>query len=392
MSSASTLPQRPATVRLTALDTLRGLIMVLMALDHASFFIARIHPFEYWNMGLPHYQDTGWFFTRWITHLCAPGFFFLMGAGLVFFRAARLEAGWSETRVTRHLMGRGAVLVLVSYLLEMVVWLLPERFSPAGTTMTPISGEQMPFVVLTVLVTLGLTMLLSAPLLGLSRRSWLAMAFIAIMAPNFLIPTLRGHEASAGVLMHLFVVPGSVGIVASMYPLLPWFGICALGVGFAHLLRNDASRALRALLPMGLAYLVGFAGIRYGGGFGNLMVPTGNSLESFLTVIKYPPSLAFCLLTLGINLSLLSLIYRAGTWLDPLRRLLTVYGQAPLFFYLAHLWLFCLLRLAFFRDASPDRWVLYAVWIGGVALLYPACGWFRRMKAARPPESLLRLF
>ncbi|MGC4054549.1 MAG: hypothetical protein QM757_36175 [Paludibaculum sp.] len=109
-------------------------------------------------------------------------------------------------------------------------------------------------------------------------------------------------------------------------------------------------------------------------------------------MIKYPPSLAFCLLTLGINLSLLSLIYRAGSWLDPLRRLLTVYGQAPLFFYLAHLWLFCLVRLAIFRDAAPDRWVLYVVWIAGVVLLYPACGWYRRMKAARPPESLLRLF
>ncbi|WP_321472105.1 heparan-alpha-glucosaminide N-acetyltransferase domain-containing protein [uncultured Paludibaculum sp.] len=391
MSTAPTITPVGNT-RLTALDTLRGLIMVLMALDHASFFIARVHPFEYWNMGPPHYADTGWFLTRWITHLCAPGFFFLMGTGLVYFRASRLDAGWTEARITRQLMGRGALLVVVSYLFEMAVWLMPDRFSSSGLSMNPMTGGHVPILVLTVLVTLGLTMALCAPLLRLSRRSWLAMAFIAIMAPNFLVPTLRGHDEAAGALMHAFVVPGFSGPVASMYPILPWFGICALGVGFAQLLRNDSQRAMRAMLPMGLAYLVGFVGIRYGGGFGNLMRPEGGGLQSFLTVIKYPPSLAFCLLTLGINLSLLSLIHRAGAWLDPLRRLLSVYGQAPLFFYLAHLWLFCAIRLAVFRESAPDRWVLYAVWTAGLVVLYPACAWFRRLKTARPPESFLRLF
>lgn len=379
--------------RLTALDTLRGLIMVVMALDHASYFVSRVHPFEYWNLGQPHYPDTLWFFTRWITHLCAPGFFFLMGVSLLYYRTSRLAAGWTASQVTRRLIARGALLIAVSYLFEAAVWLLPERVGPAsGTVMSPVMGEQTPIVVLAVLVTLGLSMILCAPLLGLSRRSWLAIAFIAIMAPNFLIPTLRVQNESAGVLMNLFVVPGSNGPVVSMYPILPWSGICALGIGFGHLLQRDAHRALRAMLPMGLAYLVGFAGVRYGGGFGNLMAPVSADPLSFLTVIKYPPSLAFCLLTLGIDLVLLSLLYRAGDWLNPLRRLLSVYGQAPLFFYLAHLWLFCLLRLTVFRDHAPDRWVLYAVWLAGTALLYPACGWFRRLKAARPAESFVRMF
>lgn len=392
MTSGQTQSPTNVDTRLTALDALRGLIMVLMALDHASYFIARVHPFEYWNLGEPHYPDTFWFLTRWVSHLCAPGFFFLMGVGLFHYRAARLSAGWAERRVTRHLVGRGALLILVSYLFEAAVWLLPERLSPSGNIMAPIAGESLPIVVLAVLVTLGLSMMLCAPLLRLSCRSWLAIGFIAIMAPNFLIPALHSQPESASLLMYLFVVPGTSGPVASMYPILPWSGICALGIGFGYLLKQNSDRALRAMLPMGLAYLVGFAGIRYGGGFGNLMTPTSGDLQSFLTVIKYPPSLAFCLLTLGLNFTLLSLFHRAGTRLNPARRLLSVYGRAPLCFYLAHLWLFCLLRLTLFRTGSPDRWVLYAVWLAGVAMLYPLCAWFRRTKEARPPESFLRMF
>ena len=82
--------------RITALDANRGFIMVLMAIDHASYFIARVHSAEFWGVTLPLYPNAIWFWTRWITHLCAPGFFFLMGIGMILFAEARRQAGWEE--------------------------------------------------------------------------------------------------------------------------------------------------------------------------------------------------------------------------------------------------------------------------------------------------------
>ncbi|MBI5280468.1 MAG: DUF1624 domain-containing protein [Candidatus Solibacter usitatus] len=370
--------------RLEPLDTLRGLIMVLMALDHASFFLARVHPFEFWSGPLPDYgSSASWFFTRWVTHFCAPGFFFLMGSGMALFSASRLEAGWSHQRISRHFLLRGLLLIPVFYLLEAPVWM---------AAMGGPRGGKMSFIVLTVLITLGLSMILAAPLLRLSTRSWLAMAFIAIMAPDFLIPTLMKHGGHVGLIMRIFVVPGETFPISTMYPILPWFGICALGIGFGQLVERSRDLALRAMLPMGLAYLLAFAGVRIGGGFGNLREAAGAGWIPFLTVVKYPPSLAFSLLTLGGNLTLLSLFHRAGPWLDAFKRLLSVFGQAPLFFYLAHLYVFLILRFALFpRDAAP-QWALYPAWLAGVALLYPACKWYRSFKSAKPDGSLWRMF
>ncbi|MBI5086044.1 MAG: DUF1624 domain-containing protein [Acidobacteria bacterium] len=371
--------------RLESLDTLRGLIMVLMALDHASFFVARTHPFEFWSIPLPDYGGSAsWFLTRWVTHFCAPGFFFLMGAGMALFSAARLEAGWSAQRITRHFLLRGLLLIPVFYCLEAPIWVV--GMGGLG------NGGRTSFIVFTVLVTLGVSMILAAPLLRLSSRSWLAMAFIAIMAPNFLIPTLIKHGGDVGFIMRAFVVPGETYPISAMYPILPWFGICALGVGFGQLVQRNRDRALRAMLPMGLAYLIAFVGVRVGGGFGNLREASGAGWIPFLTVVKYPPSLAFCLVTLGGNFTLLSLFHRAGAWFDAIKRVLSVFGQAPLFFYLAHLYVYMLMRFVFFPQTSGPQWVLYPSWLAGVALLYPACLWYRRFKASKPDGSLWRMF
>ena len=100
-----------ATPRLHALDAHTGLIVTLMAIDHASSFIARVHSQELWGAPLPAYPDAFWFWTRWITHPCAPGFFFLMGTGMALFAGARLARGWTEGRVTRFFVIRGLILV-----------------------------------------------------------------------------------------------------------------------------------------------------------------------------------------------------------------------------------------------------------------------------------------
>lgn len=374
------------TRRLGSLDALRGLIIVLMAMDHSAFFIAHVHPHESWSAPLPQYADVGWFLTRWLTHLCAPGFFFLMGAGMSLFAASRHDLGWTHARITRFLVTRGLLLIPVFYFLETPPLVVPSLLQGQPALAGPDN-----YIAIMILVTLGLSMAITAPLLRLSVRSWLAIAFIAILAPNFLLPTLKATDA-INPLLRLFVVPGVTSPILSVYPLLPWSGVCALGIGFGLLLRRNQDRALRAMLPMGLAYLIAYLGIRIGGGFGNLQLASGTGLISFLTVVKYPPSLAFILVTLGVNFILLSLFHRAGAWLDAVRRVLSVYGQAPLFFYLTHLYLYATLGMLFFRTDAAPRWLFLIIWLAGVALLYPACLRYRRFKESHPPESLWRMF
>lgn len=115
---------KPVTgiARHAAFDRLRGVIMILMAIDHASFFIARVHAAEFWATPPPYYGSAGAFVTRWVTHLCAPGFFVHMGAGMAWFAASRLDRGWTASRIRRFFLTRGAVLLLVQQFIEDPAW------------------------------------------------------------------------------------------------------------------------------------------------------------------------------------------------------------------------------------------------------------------------------
>jgi uncharacterized membrane protein len=368
--------------RLPALDALRGLIMVLMAMDHASLLLARVHPFEMWNQPLPDYGSASWFFTRWLTHLCAPGFFLLMGAGMALLEASRRERGWSAAQVRRFFLLRGAVLVAISY-----------AFEVAPMAVVSLSGkEAMPMspVVLGVLVTLGLSMMAAALMMGLAARWWIAIGAAAVLAPNVLLPWL-GMERAQHTLALVLLTPGQSGLVTSGYPLLPWFGICALGVGLGHLLRHGAERTLRAALPAGLALVALFVLVRAGGGFGNLRLAEGSGWMAWLTVVKYPPSLAFVSLMIGLDLVLLSLLHRFGDRLDGPRRVLMVYGQAPLLFYVMHMHLFGAVGMAAFSKQAAPQWLLYPLWLAGCALLYYPCLKFREFKRKQPESSLWRM-
>ena len=115
--------------RLLAVDALRGLIIVVMALDHANHFVAQKHPSgEQWGGSFPIYGDTITFLTRFVTHLAAPGFFFLMGVGMLLFAKSRRRQGWSRWIVIRHFMVRGALLILLQFFVINRAW----ELSPGG--------------------------------------------------------------------------------------------------------------------------------------------------------------------------------------------------------------------------------------------------------------------
>ncbi len=363
------------------LDALRGLIMIAMALDHASYFVARVHTRgEFWDLPLPHYTDALAFLTRFVTHFAAPGFFFLLGAGMALFTVARRRLGWTDGAITRHLLGRGVLLIALQLLVENRAW-------PLGLP----SGVPDIFVrYFGVLYGLGAAMLVIALLARLGGRIVAALSLLAILATQALLPG-PAQDLAVPPLLRLLLVAGEDSTVRVYYPLIPWVGVTGLGLLFGHWLARDAVQAYRGALVAGTGALLLFVPLRAAGGYGNLHPAQGPSWIDFLNVTKYPPSLVFLLLTLGVDLLVLALLAglsrrnRIACWLWPLR----VFGRVPLFFYLAHLFLFGALGLVLAGDGT-SLLGMYPFWIAGLVGLLPLCWAYHRFKQRQPPDSLWR--
>ncbi|MDH4063551.1 MAG: hypothetical protein OEW19_04070, partial [Acidobacteriota bacterium] len=179
--------------------------------------------------------------------------------------------------------------------------------------------------------------------------------------------------------------------VWSQYPLVPWFGIAALGILLGRAIVDDKERTYRALRWIGGGMVAAALGLRLLGGFGNLRTSRDGTWIELLNFIKYPPSLVFTLFMVGGNLLLLAAIDRARLWASRLGQVLLVFGQAPLAFYVAHLWLFAIVGAIWFRSGTGYA-IVYAVWIAGLVPLYFVTHWFRDFKMAKPRESIWRMF
>jgi uncharacterized membrane protein len=394
MAGADSIREPAAAIttsqRLAALDAHRGLIMVLMAIDHASYFIARVHSAEFWGIALPVYPNALWFWTRWITHLCAPGFFFLMGIGMVLFADARRQAGWEEGRITRFFVIRGLLLILLQLFVEDPAWILGTLSAHTGVMVIrggiP-GGGTGPVIYLGVLFALGGAMIFW----GFMRRVsfWFIglISLAAVLATQFATPGPDQAATLYSPLLRLLIVPGRTNLWLIVYPVVPWLGATGLGLLFGELIRRDTRRAARLASWTGLGFLALFMIVRITGGFGNLNEVLAG-WTGFLNVVKYPPSLAFLTITLGINLLLMGM----WGWADrcPKSRYhpLLVFGRVALFFYLLHLWVYALLSL-FFKGGSGLA-TMYGCWLLGLVILYPFCYGYHRFKGYKSPTSLWR--
>lgn len=380
--------------RLTSLDAWRGLIMVMMALDHVRDFV---HAGA--MTGSPEDLATTTpilFLTRWLTHFCAPVFMFAAGAGVFL----KLQREGSKAKLSWYLLTRGVWLVL----LELTIMRLAMNFS---------IDLQYP-VLLLVLWALGMCMVVLAALMHLP------MPAIAIVSAVLIL----GHNAVDGVraaqlgvwpwlwnVLHqqgVFIV-GGVPVVTA-YPLVPWIGVMAAGFCFGPVLRMAPPARQRVMIRSGLALIAGFVILRTFNLYGepSHWSPQGSaamSVVSFLRATKYPPSLIFLMMTMGPALLVLA-------WLDRLdwskQHPLNVIGRVPLFYYVIHFWLIHLVAsaLAFVTHGSaslawlfmplpsmggpaklfpPDfgypLWAAYVVWIAVVLMMYPLCRWFAALKA-----------
>jgi uncharacterized membrane protein len=382
-----------ASRRLAALDLHRGAIMAFMALDHASMFVAGVHFSEFWGLPLPDYGSTLALFTRVISHLCAPGFFFTMGIGMHLFAASRRSQGVSEGRIIRHFAIRGAILIVLDVFVVTPAWVLGsletflEGEAPMG--LAPGQGGTLMMAV-GVLACLGAAMLLSSVLMRLSGWGAASLGLAIVLACQVLLPSADKVGEVYPALWRLLLIAGHDGFLMVVYPVLPWFGVSLLGIGYGHWLERDPGRALRSALPAGIVLLVVFVLVRGAGGFGTHHPVADESLMAFFSVTKYPPSVAFLLFALGANALLLSGFQGIASSGRLLGGALLVFGRTPLFFYVVHLYLYAVLGLSIPGETSLPG--MYPVWIVGLVLLYPICRRYDVFKQGTERTSIWRLF
>jgi uncharacterized membrane protein len=372
------LPER--SNRNAAIDALRGVVMVLMALDHTRDYFGPV------RNGVPLAQTSlGFFFTRWITHFCAPTFVFLAGV------AAYLSLARGKTRaeLSRFLLKRGLLLVLLELTVVRFAWTFNFDYR---------------VVWVQVIWALGWSMIVVGALLRFRDAVMLAFGLALVFGHDLLDGLQLHHQAPT-----LFGAGGRDWLLAILhiqrppiaYPLVPWLGVMALGFCFGRVMVQPEALRRRLCFRIGLGALGLFVLLRLSGLYGE---PTawvhdqglGRALLSFLDCSKYPPSLCYLLMTLGPAIAVLPLLERGrGAALD----FLAVLGRVPLFYYLAHIVLihaaavaagmlmgfrFSQMCVPFFMLPPQFRSslaVVYPIWIAVVAALYLPCRRLADLKA-----------
>ena len=355
-----------------------------MALDHANFFVAQQHSSgEYWGGPFPAYTDALPFLTRFVTHLCAPGFFFLLGAGMILFKNSRIKQGWEKGEFYRHFILRGGILILLQIFLVNHIW----ELSAGGWPLEVYVG---------VLFALGGVMIIGSFIIWLRPKTLLLITIALFILTEVLAPDPShwgGLQSSDWMNIPdlLLLTPGGTVTLWSNYPIIPWLEFATSGMLLGYLLLERGERAYTWALVTGGVLLATFILVRGASGFGNIRPMSGDSWIDFLNLVKYPPSLAFSSLTLGLNLLLLGGLARIRNGWRIYLAPLVVFGRSPLFFYVLHLFVYALIGLSFTpRGASYGS--MYIFWIVGLLLLYPACLWFGRLKQRQSANSILKLF
>ncbi len=358
--------------------------MLVMALDHANLFIAHGHPRpEMWTGVFPTYTEPLPFFTRALTHLAAPGFFFLLGAGMTLFAASRAPLHWTRAQIVRYFITRGVILILLQCFVENPAWI----WGAGG----PFTFLALP-IYLGVLYGLGGAMILGALLFWLDTRVLLALGAGLLLGTEIVIRYFANDVFRLAPVAQMLLLPGTAGPFNVLYPILPWLGVTTFGIAFGKWCVENPERAYRRALYFGVAFLVVYVPLRVWNGFGNIRAASGTGWMAFLNNVKYPPSITFLLLALGIDLTLLfALARRTCALLTAYRSPLTVFGMTSLFFYIAHLYLYGFIGRTFF-PAGTGILAMYPWWLAGLIALYPLCWAYRRWKHSRASNSLWRFF
>jgi uncharacterized membrane protein len=359
-----------AASRLVALDWMRGLVMVLMAVDHSSdaFNAGRLFTdaASMWHPGAP--LPAAQFLTRWITHLCAPTFLFLAGTSLAFTVSRQQASGDRSAAIDRYIFLRGLVIAAFELWISLTVM-----------------GHGR--IIFQVLYGIGSAYVLMVPLRRLPDRAALIVALLLIATNELMVGLALQAGVASSLPVSLLLTGGQHGRLIIGYPTIHWLAILLLGWSWGRRLVTTPSAhatAGRDLARAGVAALVLFAVLRGIDGYGNMRLFRDSLAPlQWLHVSKYPPSITYDALELGIMALLLAGMSRLAA-VRPAHpnSLFMVLGQTPMFFYLLH---FPLLVQGARLLGVQSKLGLGAAYLGAatvVALLTPACRWYRGYKAA----------
>jgi uncharacterized membrane protein len=359
--------------------------MVFMALDHVRDYVTniRVQPER-----LAQHGSVALFATRWITHFCAPVFMLLAGVGV----GLSMMRGKSPAAMSRFLITRGLWLIVLDLFITPFAW----RFS-----LNPL-----PLFAL-VLWALGLSMIILAGLIHLPKPVVAAISLIAIFTHNMLDGVNPDSLGGFSAIYHILHAPGFAvpNVFLIGYPIVPWFGVMALGWVLASMYGWAPERRKRCLITIGLATTALFMIVRGYNHYGDL-IPWSHqktaalTVASFFNVFKYPPSLDFLLMTLGPALVALALLENAR---GRIAGALAIVGSVPLFYYVVHIPVAHLagviiafaqhgviMRIPAVDDPSKiPAWYgvslpgVYLAWALVVLTVFPLCVWYSRLKKRR---------
>ncbi|MEP1487333.1 MAG: heparan-alpha-glucosaminide N-acetyltransferase domain-containing protein [Algibacter sp.] len=378
------------STRIESIDVLRGLVMVIMALDHTRDFF---HYGSFFTNPTNLETTTPFlFFTRFITHYCAPVFVFLAGTSAFLYGSKK-----TKPELFKFLFTRGLWLVFLEITLNNLLWKFDITFSR---------------IILQVIWAIGLSMMALSVLIFLSRKLVLIIGIIIVAGHNLLDGIVMQGNSLQSIVWYVLhqanVVPISdTSDVGIFYPILPWIGVMLLGYSLGYLYLKEFNPVLRKkwLLRIGMGAIVLFFILRGANIYGDL-VPwtiqdtTSKTIMSFFKVSKYPPSLAYVLITIGPALLFL---YAFESVKNKVIDFFLIFGRVPLFYYFLHILVihvFAIIGLLIFGGNWQDMiltknafssatlinygyslFVVYMVWIGVITLLYFPCKKYMIYKA-----------
>ncbi|MCD6063590.1 MAG: hypothetical protein K0R82_1501 [Flavipsychrobacter sp.] len=370
--------------RVISIDILRGIVMVIMALDHTRDFFTDF----YHNPTDLQHASTPMFLTRWITHFCAPVFVFLAGTSAYL----SLSKGKTKKEASLFLLTRGIWLLVLEMTVVRFGWMFNLDYTQ---------------VVVQVIWVIGWSMIFLAGLIWLPMPAILTVAAVIIAGHNLLDGVRAsdlGEEAMWWNFLHEFGFLNFDGWgIMVIYPLIPWIGVMAMGYCFGTIFRKEEHERNKWLYTIGIGAIAAFIMIRFSNVYGDphpwTTQPTWwRTVLSFINCEKYPPSLLYLLMTIGPAITALPILEKAS---NKIGKFFTVYGRVPMFYYILHIYLIhamaivvaLLLNVPVGDFVDNERlfapkpgwgfslpWV-YAYWLLAVAVLYLPCHWFMRVKA-----------
>jgi len=377
VTESSTVPLDRLSKRVASIDWMRGLVMVLMVIDHASMAFDRYHldhdsamyP-DATTMALPGAE----FVPRWLAHLCAASFVFLMGTSLALSVERRVARGVNAWEIDKGILVRGLIIALFDL------------------TLISFGSGRWNFGVL---MAIGASMICMVLLRRLPTWGLLVTALGWIALGEIVTDWVWTPPGNSSILAAFTIANYSSPTIIFKYPVLPWLAITVLGWVFGrHLIRYAGGQSTvsgkKVLWISGAVSLVIFAAVRGNDGYGNMFLHRAdNSWQQWLHVSKYPPALTYYAMELGILFLCLALLRTIEERIGVRENgVFFVFGQTAMFFYLVHRLVFEIPATYFGLRGFDGLAATYGATILMLLFLYPACRWYRTVKAAYPKSIL----